>query len=460
MGKAGVVAGAIGAAALTLVGGSYMIGGNIETGFRNSMTEMSGPAVQARVLDYTRGVFSAEAHTLWTLNDGDESLDFRVTHHIDHGPFPAGRAAQVHSELVLPDEVKARFDAALQGRSPFEVLTLVGWGGELQHRISSPEYRGRAGDALDLAWAGIEGEIRISADRHQARGRIDLPMIEIRDDQGNALLVEQLALTLDSAQPQQYRFWTGPSALNVGRASFTARGGEAKVEMDGLKIESLAVLDGDVVNMSVDFGVKQMVGGGETVSDLGFVLALERIDAASLDAITRSIEESAGNVADVEAQQAALMNALLQQLPAMLKRAPSIELKRVGASLSEGRAELGARLDYVGNGNAGGMNPFSDLAASLRVSLPKALLVRLIEMNERQNIVSYVTEMEIDASEADIDQAVSEAVNERISNITGNGVVQEKDGVLMTDMRYKDGALTVNGAPFDPGALGSLGLPF
>ena len=51
MGKAGVVAGAIGVAALTLVGGSYMIGGNIETGFRNSMMEMSGPAVQVRVLD-------------------------------------------------------------------------------------------------------------------------------------------------------------------------------------------------------------------------------------------------------------------------------------------------------------------------------------------------------------------------------------------------------------------------
>ncbi|PLX76553.1 MAG: hypothetical protein C0607_04455 [Azoarcus sp.] len=59
MGKAVVAAGAIGVAALALVGGSYAIGGNIETGFRDSMTAMSSPAVQIRVLDYKRGIFGA-----------------------------------------------------------------------------------------------------------------------------------------------------------------------------------------------------------------------------------------------------------------------------------------------------------------------------------------------------------------------------------------------------------------
>ncbi|AWI80064.1 MAG: hypothetical protein CVU19_03765 [Betaproteobacteria bacterium HGW-Betaproteobacteria-13] len=460
MGKAVVVAGAIGAAALALVGGSYAIGGNIESGFRDSMMAMSSPAVQIRVLDYKRGIFGAEAHTLWTLNDGDEPIDFRVTHHIDHGPFPAGRAAQVHSDVVLPAELKDGFDAALQGRSPLEVLTLVGWGGELQHRISSPDYRGKAGEAMDLVWGGINGEIRISADRQQAKGRIDLPLLDVRDPDGNVLVVENLALTLDSARPQQYRFWTGPSSLSVGRASFSARGGEASFNLDGLKIESQAALDGEVVNMSVDFGVKQMVGGGETVDDLSFVLALERIDAGALDSITRSVEQTAGEAADIEAQQAELMGAVMQQLPVMLKRSPAIELKRVGASLNEGRAEMGARIDYVGTEGEAGMNPFSDLVASLRVSIPKALLVRLIEMSERQSIVGYVTEMEIDASDAEIDQAVSAAVNERVAGITGNGVVLEKDGLLTTDMRYKDGALLVNGEPLDPEALGALGLPF
>ncbi|MCK9259742.1 MAG: YdgA family protein [Azoarcus sp.] len=460
MGKAVVVAGVVGAAALALVGGSYTIGGYVESGFRDSMTAMSSPGMEIRVLDYKRGVFGAEAHTLWTVTDGDEPLDFRVTHEIDHGPFPTGRAAQVRSDVVLPVELKDEFDAALHGRSPLEVLTLVGWGGEMQHLVSSPDYKGKAGEGLDLVWGGIDGEIRISADRQQAKGRIDLPLLDVRDPDGNVLVVEKLALTLDSARPQQYRFWTGPSALSVGRVSFSAPDGEVRFDMDGLKIESRAALDGEVVNMSVDFGVKQMVGGGETVDDLGFILALERIDAGALDSIARSVEQSAVDTTDIEAQQAELVRALMQQLPVMLKRSPAIELKRVGASLNEGRAEMGARIDYVGKGGEGGMNPFSDLVASLNVSLPKALLVRLIEMSERQNIVSYVTEMEIDASDADIDQAVSAAVNERVAGITGNGVVVEKDGLLTTDMRYKDGALMVNGEALDPRALGALGLPF
>lgn len=459
MGKAAVVAGVIGVAALALVGGSYVIGGHIESGFKDNVAAMNSGGLQVRIIDYRRGLFGAEARTMWTLNDGDEPLDFSVTHRIDHGPLPAGKAAQIRSELVVPEALADTFGSALQGRAPLGVLTLAGWRGELQHRISSPDYKGKVGDDLDLVWGGISGEFTVSADGSHASGSIEAPGLDVRDQDGSALVIERVALTVDSVRPQPYRFWIGPSSMSVARASFRA-GGQALFELDTLQIGSQAALDGDVVNMSVDFGVAKAAGGGEAVEELSVSLALERIDAGALDAIARIAELAGKEPGGIEAQQARLMTGLLEQLPVLLTRAPAIEVKRMGARLAEGPAEFGARIAYTGKGEAGAFDPVSDLTGNLRLSLPRGLLARLVELNERQTIRDYLDEMEIDAEEQEVEDAVRAAVTERLAGMTGGGLMQEKDGLLTTALVYKAGAFEVNGRPLQPGELGALGLPF
>ena len=459
MGKAAVVAGVIGVAAVAVVGGSYVVGGHIESGFKDNVAAMNSGGLEVRIIDYRRGLFGAEAQTMWTLADGEESIDFSVNHHIDHGPLPAGKAAQVSSVLVLPRDYADTVGAALQGRAPLEVQTLVGWSGELLHRISSPDYEGKVGDDLDLAWGGIRGELTVSADGLRAQGSIEAPALDVRDPDGSALVMERMVLTLDSVRPQPYRFWTGPSSITLDRAAFSV-GGEAMFEVNALRIGSMASLDGDVVNLSVDFGAAKAVGGGETIEDLSLALALERIDAGALDAIARIAEEVGNAPGGQEAQQARLMEGLLEQLPVLLSRSPSIEVKKVGARLAEGAAEFGARVAYTSQGEAGGINPARDLAGNLHLSLPRALLLRLVDMQERQTILDYVEEMEIEAEEQEIEDAVRAAVTERIAGMTGDGLLQEKDGVLTTAMSYKDGGFKVNGRALQPGELRALGLPF
>lgn len=458
MGKAAVVAGVIGVA-VAVVGGSYVVGGHVESGFKDNVAAMNSGGLEVRIIDYRRGLFGAEAQTMWTLADGEESIDFSVNHHIDHGPLPAGKAAQVRSVLILPRDYADTVGTALQGRAPLEVQTLVEWSGELLHRISSPDYKGKVGDGLDLAWGGIRGELTVSADGLRAQGSIEAPALDVRDPDGSALVMERMVLTLDSVRPQPYRFWTGPSSITLDRAAFSV-GGEAMFEVNALRIGSMATLDGDVVNLSVDFGAAKAAGGGETIEDLTFALALERIDAGALDAIARIAEEAGNGAGGQEAQQARLMGGLMEQLPVLLSRSPSIEVKKVGARLAEGAAEFGARLTYTSQGEAGGIDPARDLAGNLRLSLPRALLLRLVDMQERQTILDYVAEMEIEAEEQEIEDAVRAAVSERIAGMTGDGLLQEKDGVLTTAMSYKDGGFEVNGRALQPGELRALGLPF
>lgn len=459
MGKAVVVAGVIGVAVAAVVGGSYVVGGSVETGFKANVAAMNSGGLQVRVVDYRRGLFGAQAQTLWTFDEGDEPIEFSVTHDIDHGPLPAGKAAQVRSQLVVPEDLAQTLGSALQGRAPLEVETRVGWRGEQVHRISSPAYTGKIGDDLDLNWGGIRGEFTVSGDGLHARGSIEAPALDIRDQEGSALVVERVALTLDSQRPQPYRFWTGPSSIKVKRAAFSSAG-EGVFELEGLQLGSMAALDGEVVNLSVDFGLDKAVGGGETVEAVSFVLALDRIDAGALDAIARIAQEAGSAAEDMEARQARLVGGLMEQLPVLLSRSPVIELKKMGARLVEGAAELGVRIAYTGSGDMSAFNPVNDVTGNLRLSLPKALLLRLVEMKERQTILDYVAEMEIDADSQEIEDAVRTAVAERLQSIAGGGLLEEKDGLLTSAVSYKDGAFEVNGRALAPEEFGELGLPF
>lgn len=458
MGKAVVMAGALGAAAVVAVAASFVIGGKVEAGFRSSIDAMCAGALQVRVLEYRRGVFGAEARTAWTFDDGDEPITFAVAHRIDQGALAAGSAARIHSALIVPSTFESSLGTVLRGRAALEVVTAVGWHGELLNRISSPEFRGPAGAGLTVAWGGIDGEFHLGAGQSQAQGRIVMPLLDIRDADGNALTVEHLALDLESSRSRHHRFWTGPSSLNLDRVVFSARGAQDSFVLDGLKIASLLALDGDAVNMSVDFRVGTLSGGGETVEDLGLAFAAERIDAGALDAISRRAEEVGRADGDVESQQAAVLEVVMQQLPAMLGRAPAIELKRLGAKLGEGRAELRARIDYAGKADVAGLDPVAGIGASAELSMPKALLLRLLQLNARQSVVGYVKAMKVEASDAEIDGAVNAAVNKQMGDILAAGVLQEKDGVLSTALRYEEGSLSVNGRPSPLSAIEALGL--
>lgn len=459
MGKAGVIAVSVGVLALALVGGSHVVGGRIESGFRDAVATMNGPGLQVRIDDYRRGVFGAEAHTVWTLDDGDAPLEFGVRHRIDHGPLPAGAAAQIESRLVLPQDLAPRLDAALQGRAPLEVHTRVGWSGAMLNRITAPAWKGRIDDEVEIDWAGIQGEIALGGDGRQARGRVEMPLLALHDADGSTMTIGQVVLDVDSTRPPPYRFWTGSSSLALGRLALEA-GGQTAFALDGLKIGAVTTLAGDLVNMNVDVGVDRVVGGGETVDALRLALVLERLDAQVLDAVA-DLSAAAGNEpGGIEAQQAHLMNGLLAQLPRLLPRAPALELKQLSLRMAEGTADFGARVAYTGKGDAASFDPATDLTGNLRLSLPRALLVRMVEIRERQTILDYVEEMEIDADAQDIEDAVRAAVAERLADVAEGGMLQDKDGLLSTTIDYRDGMFELNGRALSPGEFGALGFPF
>jgi uncharacterized protein YdgA (DUF945 family) len=92
--------------------------------------------------------------------------------------------------------------------------------------------------------------------------------------------------------------------------------------------------------------------------------------------------------------------------------------------------------------------------------LPKTLLARLLESNEREAVAEYARAMDSGVDEARLQAAVRSAVDARIDGLTGRGLLVQGESALSLALQYHDGAISINGKPAEPGELGELGLPF
>lgn len=456
MGKLAVVAGAVAVAAVGVVGGSYVVGGKVEDGFRAAVAKAASGGITVRVLDYERGIFGAKANTMWTVQGEDEPFDFTVSHAIEHGPLPAGKAAQIHSVLNLPEGVKQVFDEFLKGRAALELATTVGWSGAQQHVLSSPDVVASVGP-MSATWGGLRGEITADADWRVMKGQASAPVFRMKSEDGERIELEGLTMSFDSSKPQGRQFWVGPGKVALERlAVITEESGE--LEAAGLVIDSDMQLKGDVVEMTIDGALRKLGVDGEKVDDLALRLALRNLDAGVLDRFTQLIDSLGRDGEDAEAQNARVLAAFAQEGPALLKRKPEIQIERVAGRTAEGVTEFGMRLAYVGEAPEQ-FNPFTDLAAGMNVSVPKALLERAMQGQVHDEVVEFLETKEVEVSEEEMAEGVREAARERIDELVAKGMLVGRDQAWTLQADFASGEFKLNGKAASPADLQELGLP-
>jgi len=85
------------------LGTSYYIGGRIQTAFEQTAdTWSTEDGFAVRILEYHRGLVTAQAQTLWSFADAENTYDIVVTHDIVHGPWPWAARARWCRALCCP----------------------------------------------------------------------------------------------------------------------------------------------------------------------------------------------------------------------------------------------------------------------------------------------------------------------------------------------------------------------
>lgn len=443
------------AVAVLVAGGAatgYMVGNNIEQGFATAAKEWSKPPLLVQVQDYQKGIFSSTAQTLWTVDTGEEKLQFTAQHAISHGPLPLAHLAEIVSTFAINPDAPPEWVVAFKDKAPLVWKSKLGWSKNTQNEVTSPAFNGEFGGDK-LAFGGFKSDFEMSSDFSRIKGDASMPSLLMQtkpgeDDDGQAseMLMSGNTMRFDMHQPAGQEFMVGSLQWALASLKVTPKNGDTPAEMADLKMVADTQLAGDVVNTTINTSVKSFVQKDHKIDDIAVDLGLHNLDAGWLNRFTKESQQIQG---DPQAMQTLLMQGMQQ----LLARKPELEVKRISWRTAEGTAELAASLAYQGDSSKP-LNPMMDFKAQLRLDMPKPVLQSLYASKVRETYLQENEGTEID--EKQLASFVQEDVASRLSGLVQAGLLVESGDRMSSKLQWEQGQLQANGKPLDQN--GMMGL--
>lgn len=441
------------------VGTSYVMGGKLEDGFKDSAVQLSRHNIKVEVTSYERGTFSSHAKTLWTMEQGGDPLQFTAEHDISHGPLPRGHAAEIHTVFSLPNGSREDLVAALNGRAPVELTTAVGWGWGTSNVMTSPVVTGKINDA-DMNWGGMKIEWDMPADMKAAKGTASFPAFKSTAAEGGSLALDNTTMRFDIKQPKDKKFWTGPFAMIV--ANLTIQPEDADKQPSSIKNLSMdtdTILKDDVLEMIFKTRIQNAQIEDKKADDIVLEAALHNIDANWVNQVVelsqrKDLMKSNDKESDDDEAQATqdeqrhtdLRDELFKTVTQMLARQPEFEIKNLSMRTKDGVSEFAAAIKYLGDG-ANLRDLPKDVKVSLNAKLPKPAMEGMMTARTRNSLIENLGEE--DHTPEEFDEAAKTQALAHIQMLQEHGIFEEKDGVMNTQIVYEKGAFQVNGKPLD-----------
>lgn len=445
----------IAAAAVVVVAGalgtSYYMGGKLEQEFTANLPKLNMNGVTVKVVSYERGAFSSTAKTSWTMEGADEPVQFMADHRISHGPLPMGHAAQIHTSFQLPADADEALKTALNGRSPLEVDTKLGWGRSSSSVMTSPAVTARMKDS-DVNWGGMKVEWEMPADMKAAKGTAQFAALHFKDEEGSAGM-DKAQMRFDIKQPEGQKFWIGPFAMTIDKFSALKQEEEGKTSassFEGISMDSDTKLNGDVVEMTLKSGIKSIKLEDTKADDLLLDVSFHNLDASWINNVIDMSKRKSASTDEGEAPEDLepdLREKLMNSLTQALARKPSIDINRVSMRTEDGVSEFGASLSYIGDGQKMG-NLLKDVKLSLKADVPSKAMDAFL-VSRKKNALLSVFEDESEYKPEEIEETAKLQAQASVQALKDKGILLEKDGKLNTQIVYANGEIQVNGKALD-----------
>ena len=443
------------AVAVLVAGGAatgYIVGNNIEAGLATAAKEWSKPPLLVEVKGYQKGIFSSTAQTLWTVDTGEEKLQFTAQHDISHGPLPLAHLAEIVSTFAINPDAPPEWVVAFKDKAPLVWKSKLGWSKNTQNEVTSPAFNGEFGGDK-LAFGGFKSDFEMSSDFSRIKGDASMPSLLLQakpgeDDDGQAseMLMSGNTMRFDMHQPTGQEFMVGSLQWGLASLKVTPKNGDTPAEMADLKMVADTQLAGEVVNTTINTSVKSFVQKDHKIDDIAVDLGLHNLDADWLNRFTKESQQIQG---DPQAMQTLLMQGMQQ----LLARKPELEVKRISWRTAEGTAEVAASLAYQGDASKP-LNPMMDFKAQLRLDMPKPVLQSLYASKVRETYLQENEDAEVD--EKQLASVVQEDVATRLSGLVQAGLLVESGDRMTSKLEWAQGQLQANGKPLDQN--GMMGL--
>lgn len=392
--------------------------------------------------EWERGWFrSRQQVTLELVQPDDAARErFIIHNHILHGPLlglSGIGAARVTSTVDLPAELAADLRETFGPEPAMTMTTRFGFlGGGSTRLVSQGRTLTPADGEAQIMYE--TARLKVGFDRGMERYAIDgrLPRIEVRGRDGQLAVFDRLTLEGDARSVAGFRY------LHDSQFAMRLRGVEVSGPATSFAVQDaryageMKIRDG-LVGIAIELGSGAVEGApvqasALAVTGLHYDLSLDRLDAASVEAMYASIQDAYSQLpdpaaevtGDAVAQQQAVEQgfavSMAQHVDGMLAHDPVLTLRRVALLTPDGEVLLEGEVRVVDL-------TLQDLQAA---GLP-GMLGRL---------------------QADLEFSMAQAVAGKLPNgemmaefgITAGYLLRETDQ-LVSRIQYRNGTLTVNG---------------
>ena len=334
--------------------------------------------------------------------------------HLDHGLIPVSSMARENGSLVpgLGSAISTLGIEFADGSAlpvPGTLFSSVGLTGELQSRfVLEPD--GVESDGVKLDWG--ETEFLFTTNPNSGSigvvGALDSLAIESTDE---TMLVGKVEADVDLAATS-FGFMVGPARITMDSLAIVST--EETVTAGPLYMESDSSIEDGRLNADVTFRIENApiptVGSG----GMDVVARLEDVDAAALGNLKRSIEATRTTGADAAAEldiEADLMRVLASGMQLHFDQLD------IATPMGQFTSRLSAVVAASDDDNYTWASALMVLDASAEFSFPEALVDLAIRYNP------------------DLSAAI------------GMGFLRKRDDFYVMEAAFKQGLLTVNGAP-------------
>ncbi|MBA2817001.1 YdgA family protein [Candidatus Pantoea persica] len=475
MKKNNVAAGVIIALGVIWTGAAWFTGKQLESYMdelvQNANTQLNAYAPNSRLKlryqDYQRGVFSSHAELVLQASSQTEDnallkpgQSFVFNEKIDHGPFPFVQLrrftlipsmASVHTELENTDALKTLF-ALTDNKSPINADTRIGYSGATDTALHFLPLN-YLNAQTDQRVATNGGTLNVSADSKGDKVSLDSDIDSIaitsKNEMGQPVLFTVNGLKLSGnthLTPEGVRIDDQKIVLEKLNASIN---GKDALTLQKLNGTSSFDNQAGKISGNVDYQVDKVHLQGHDLGEAKLSMKLARFDAQAVktfsdnyNAQMQDLLNRQGLANDPIRDQAGGNSILINNLPTLLKGAPSVSIAPLSGKNDKGESTFNLTVNFNDPAsvtgqpqNLAGMvdRVLKNLSAKLVISMPMATeVMRNVGLAE-----GYSTD---DAQKLADQQVKGLAAMGQMFRLT-----QQQDNNIVTSLQYTNGQVNMNG---------------
>ncbi|ANE43754.1 YdgA family protein [Deinococcus puniceus] len=388
---------------------------------------------------YQRG-FTTSTQTMTVVlgngEDGEQPVRLLVTNRIQHGPLPGFKSvgqALIDTEVRFEDAaLQARMTEALGGKQP-TLRTVVGLGGTSTTDLNIPAGTlTEAGDTVN--WQPLTAQSSVSG--LTSRLNLNWPGLTVAGE--TAATLGKIAVTSDITRRSK------DDLLGVGKTSatldsLTIAGGAAPVTVKNMRLGSEGRLNGGAhYDGTLTYDIGQIEGAGQTFKDVQVHLAARHLAVAPLQRLGKLVNDlqaaQRGKTTPTPDLTPAQEQQIQADLLALLKEDPRLVIDRLSVGTDSGPVVLTGQVNLTGLGQLSG----EELAA-----LEQMPMLALSRVDAQAKVQASEPALKGLVETFGSDSPFSDP--QAIQQLVDAGLVTRTGTTLTADLRFKDGASTLNG---------------